>query len=163
VRELLISALIVAAVGSAGAATYYVDSDDGRDDPAWNGGPGDPWRTITYALSRVSGENTFMCRGTFEEEVRIGQDDAGSEFVGNPEATLFGDVLFENYYDGGVGTFRIYGSARGGAQAELFLSNCYFNYPGGTALAAGAYSGRLRTYYCVIDDCRYAVRQTFEF
>jgi len=163
VRRLIILAIMVAALGSAEAATYYVDSDDGHDDATRNGGLLEPWRTITYALSRVSGENTFMCRGTFEEEVTVGEDDAGSEFVGNPEATLVGGVFCENYYDGGVGAFRIYGFARGGAQAELFLSNCHFNYPGGTALAAGPYSGRLRTYYCVIEDCRYAVRQTFEF
>lgn len=74
-----------------------------------------------------------------------------------------GGVFCENYYAGGVGAFRVYGFARGGAQAELIVSNCYFNYPGGTALAAGPYSGRLRTYYCVVEDCRYAVRQTFEF
>jgi hypothetical protein len=163
VRKLIILAIIVAAVGWAEAATYYVDSDDGRDDPAWNGGPLEPWQTITYALSRVSGENTFMCRGTFEEEVTLGEDDAGSEFVGNPEATLVGGVFCENYYDGGVGVFRVYGFAGGGAQAELIVSNCYFNYPGGTALAAGPYSGRLRTYYSVVEDCRYAFRQTLEF
>ncbi|HUU55815.1 MAG TPA: hypothetical protein VMW93_00610, partial [bacterium] len=85
--------IFVAAIGSAGAATYYVDSADGRDDPANNGGPSDPWATITYALSRVSGENTFMCRGTFEEEVEIGRDDNRSTFISNSEAAIRGSIV----------------------------------------------------------------------
>jgi hypothetical protein len=159
----VIAVAVVAAAGLAGAATYYVDEVNGVDDPARSGGPGDPWHTITYALSRVSGENTFMCRGTFEENVAVGQDDAGSDFVGNPDAALVGDFHCENYYSGAVEAFHVYGSAHGGAQAELIVSKCYFDNPGGTALAAGARSGILSAYYCVIEDCGYAVRQTFEF
>ena len=162
-RKLIFLGIIVAVAGLARAATYYVDSEVGRDDPSQSGGPLDPWRTITYALSCVSGENTFMCRGTFEEEVAVGEDDAGSEFVGNPEATLVGDFLCENYYDGAVGAFHVYGSARGGAQAELTVGECYFNYPLGTAMVAGSQSGRLRVYNCVAENCRAAVGQFFEF
>ncbi len=162
-RRIIILAIIVAVAGSAGAATYYVDSVNGLDDASWSGGPGDPWRTITYALSRVSGENTFMCRGTFEEEVTVGKDDAGSEFVGNPEATLVGAVLCENYYAGGVGAFRVYGFAQGGGHAKITVDSCDFNYPLGPAMAAGAQSGSLNAYNCVVENCRAAVAQFFEF
>ena len=107
--------ILVAAIGPAGAATYYVDSADGRDEPTWNGGPSQPWATLTYALSRASGENTFLCRGTFVEEVRIKEDDDSSEFVGNADAELTGAILCDNYCGGGLGSFRVYGSAGGSA------------------------------------------------
>jgi hypothetical protein len=155
--------IFVAAIGSAGAATYYVDSADGRDEPAWNGGPGEPWATLTYALSRTSGGNTFLCRGTFVEEVRIKEDDDSSEFVGNADAELTGAILCENYCGGGLRSFRVYGYARGGAQAEISTGGCYFNNPTGTALVAGPRSGDLWASDCVFENCGYVVHQTFEF
>ncbi|MEE9457703.1 MAG: right-handed parallel beta-helix repeat-containing protein [bacterium] len=162
-RRLIISAIIVAVAGVAGAATYYVDSEDGRDDSAWNGGPLEPWATLTFALSRASGENTFLCRGTFAEEVRVGEDDGSSEFVGNAEATLVGALFCENSYGAGLTSFRTYGFARGGAHAGLEVDACYFNYPAGSALVAGPASGDLRANYCVFEGCGYVVHQTFEF
>jgi hypothetical protein len=155
--------IIVAAIGPAGAATYYVDSADGRDDPAWNGGPSEPWATLTYALSRASGENTFMCRGMFVEEVRVGEDDDSSGFVGNADAELTGAILCENYCGAGLGSFRVYGYARGGAQAGISAGGCYFNNPTGSALVAGPRSGDLWASDCVFENCEYVVHQTFEF
>ncbi|MEE8640358.1 MAG: hypothetical protein V3T41_08110, partial [bacterium] len=125
-RRLIISAIIVAAIGWAEAATYYVDNVNGRDDPAWGGGPGDPWRTITYALSRVSGENTFMCSGTFEEEVTVAWEDRRSILTANPDAMLVGWVECE--YETGVdlNSFDVYGYAAGGSKSGIAARDCYF-------------------------------------
>ena len=84
--------IIVAAIGPAGAATYYVDSEDGRDDPAWNGGPNDPWATLTYAISRASGENTFLCRGVFREDVWVAYEERRTTFMANSDAQLEGSI-----------------------------------------------------------------------
>jgi len=139
-----ICVLVAAAVGPAGAATYYVDSEDGCDEPAWNGGPSDPWATLSYAISRVSGPNTFLCRGAFAEEVRITADDGSSVFAGNADATLTGAVVCDNYYGAGLESFRVYGYARGGAQAGISAVGCYFNNPTGRALEGGPRGGDLR-------------------
>ena len=147
--------IFVAAIGSAGAATYYVDSADGRDDPANNGGPSDPWATITYALSRVSGENTFMCRGTFEEEVEIGRDDNRSTFISNSEAAIRGsivtvyEVVFLELED-----FDIFGYAGGGCKAYVEVNNCYFNCPSGPAFRITRFHGRGGAFNCVFEDCK---------
>lgn len=150
----IIAVAIVAVAGSAGAATYYVDEVNGADDPARNGGPGDPWRTITYALSRVSGENTFMCRGTFEEEVEVGRDDDRSTFVANPEAAIRGsittvyEVVFLELDD-----FDIFGYAGGGSKAYVEINNCYFNYPSGEAFQVARFHGGGIAEDCVFEDC----------
>jgi len=129
-------AIIVAAVGWAEAATYYVDSDDGRDDPAWNGGPLEPWQTITYALSRVSGENTFMCRGTFEEEITVEEDDAGSAFEPNAEAKLDGSIATNECHPPLLlAGFRIDGTAAAGTHSGLLVAQCSFTNPDGSALS----------------------------
>lgn len=150
----IIIAIMVAVAGVAGAATYYVDSEIGRDDPSRKGGPGDPWRTITYALSRVSGENTFMCRGTFEEEVEVGRDDDRSTFVANPEAAIRGsivtvyEVVFVKLND-----FDIFGYAGGGSKAYVEVNNCYFNYPSGEAFQIARFHGGGIANDCVFEDC----------
>ncbi len=152
-RRLIISGIIVAVAGVAGAATYYVDDVNGRDDPAWSGGPGDPWCTITYALSRVSGRNTFLCRGTFEEDVPVTYDDQGSEFVGNPAAILNGDV------DGSFSTtytfegFEIFGCMRGDAITWFSAENCYFRNPDGGALSPHWYNGAAGAEDCIFENC----------
>jgi hypothetical protein len=129
--------LLVAVVGSAGAATYYVDSDDGRDDPAWNGGPLEPWRTITYALSRTNGENTFMCRGAFEEEVIVEAYGIRPTFVANPQAVLKGYIKSPSYVcELTINGFRVYGYTGIGDNGELVVEDCYFNNPGGPAVTA---------------------------
>jgi parallel beta-helix repeat protein len=154
VRELLIMALIVAVAGSAGAATYYVDDVNGLDDPTRNGGPGDPWRTITYALSRVTGENTFMCRGTFEEEVWVGYEDRRSVFTANPEASLIGCIECEYETNVDLNGFYVYGYAAGGSVSGIEARNCYFNYPSGTAFRPARYNGAGSAYDCVFEDCK---------
>jgi hypothetical protein len=153
VHKLIILAIIVAAVGWAEAATYYVDSDDGRNDPSQSGGPLDPWRTITYALSCVSGENTFMCRGTFEEEIWVAYDDRRSEFTANPEATLVG--WLECDYETGVDLngFRVYGYAAGGSKSGISATDCYFNNPKGRALGIHRFYGGAWAENCIIEDC----------
>ncbi|NIT36312.1 MAG: hypothetical protein GTN49_07405 [candidate division Zixibacteria bacterium] len=135
-RKLIILAIIVAAVGWAEAATYYVDSDDGRDDPTWNGSPLEPWQTITYALSRVSGENTFMCRGTFEEEITVEDDDGGSTFEPNPEAKLDGSIATNECHNPVLlAGFRVEGEAGAGTHSGLWVGQCSFTNPGGSALS----------------------------
>jgi hypothetical protein len=154
VRKLIILAIIVAAVGWAEAATYYVDSEIGQDDPSRKGGPLEPWQTITYALSRVSGENTFMCRGTFEEEVEVGRDDGRSTFIGNPDAAIRGsivsvyEVVFVELDD-----FDIFGYAGGGSKAYVEVNNCYFNYPSGEAFQIARFHGGGLANGCVFEDC----------
>ncbi len=152
-RRIIILAIIVAVAGSAGAATYYVDSVNGLDDATWSGGPGDPWQTITYALSRVSGENTFMCRGEFEEDVPVTDDDRGSKFSGNPGAVLKGDV------DGGFstaftfGNFEIFGCMKGDAITSFGADYCYFRNPGGSGLSPHRYNGATGAESCVFENC----------
>ena len=152
-RRLIISAIIVAAIGWAEAATYYVDSEIGQDDPSRKGGPGDPWRTITYALSRVSGENTFMCRGTFEEEIWVAYEDRRSKFTANPDATLLGWV--ECDYETGVDLngFRVYGYAAGGSKSGISATDCYFNNPTGRALGIHRFYGGAWAEGCFIENC----------
>ncbi len=136
-RKLVALMVLLVAAGVAGAATYYVDSEDGRDDPAWSGGPSEPWRTITYALARVSGENTFMCRGTFEEKVTVEGYGIRPTFVANPEAVLKGYIGSRYYvYELKINGFRVYGYAGIGEHGELVTEDCYFNNPGGPALTA---------------------------
>ncbi len=151
--KLIILAIIVAAVGWAEAATYYVDSETGQDDPSRKGGPGDPWRTITYALSRVSGENTFMCRGVFEEEIWVAYEDRRSEFTANPAATLVG--WLECDYETGVDLngFRVYGYAAGGSKSGISATDCYFNNPKGRALGIHRFHGGAWAESCIIEDC----------
>jgi hypothetical protein len=164
VYKLIILAIIVAAVGWAEAATYYVDSDDGRDDPSQSGGPLDPWRTLSYALSCVSGENTFMCRGTFEEEVIVDYDDRGSEFAANTAATLKG--WFGSGYEAyaKLTGFDVYGYAGSGGKSGIDVRDCYFINPLVSALAIGRYHGYGGAYDCVFEDCKSVMRiYGFEF
>jgi hypothetical protein len=155
VRKLAVGfVILVAASGSAGAATYYVDAVNGCDDPAWNGGPGDPWATLTYALARASGENTFICRGTFEEEVEVGRDDDRSTFVGDPEAAIGGSI--ETVYEVvflELDDFEIFGYAGGGSKAYVEVNNCYFNYPSGEAFQIARFHGGGIANDCVFEDC----------
>jgi hypothetical protein len=150
----IIIVTFVAVAGLAGAATYYVDEVNGADDPARSGGPGDPWRTITYALSRTDGENTFICRGTFEEEVEVGRGDDRSTFVANPEAAIRGsimtvyEVIFLELDD-----FEIFGYAGGGSKAYVEVNNCYFNYPSGEAFQIARFHGGGIANDCVFEDC----------
>ncbi len=152
-RRIIILAIIVAVAGSAGAATYYVDSVNGLDDASWSGGPGDPWRTITYALSRVSGANTFMCRGEFEEGVIVTADDDDSVFVANSEALLNGFVKSDDYVRAMVEGFDIRGYAESGGVSSITVRNCVFVYPEGTALRPGRFHGGAGAYYCVFEEC----------
>jgi hypothetical protein len=165
VRKLIILAIIVAVAGSAGAATYYVDSEVGRDDPSRNGGPLEPWRTITYALSRASGENTFMCRGTFEEEVKVGRDDHSSTFIANPKAAIKGSIV--SIYEVvtiELDDFDIFGFAGGGCKAYVKVNDCYFNCPSGTAFRIDRFHGGGVAYNCVFEDCKSVISiPAFEF
>jgi hypothetical protein len=137
VYRIIILILLVAVAGLAGAATYYVDEVNGADDPARSGGPGDPWRTITYALSRVSGGDTFMCRGTFEEKVTIEAYGIRPTFVANPEAVVKGYIKSPSYvYKLKINGFRVYGYTGIGDNGELVVEDCYFNNPGGPAVTA---------------------------
>jgi hypothetical protein len=147
-------AIFVAAIGPAGAATYYIDSADGRDDPAWSGGPSEPWATLTYALSRTSGENTFLCRGVFHEDVWVAYEERRSTFAANPEATLEGSVDCE--YETGVELdgFDVYGYAAGGMKSGVDARECYFNYPAGTAFRPDRFHGGGGAYDCVFEDCK---------
>lgn len=146
--------ILVAATGQAVAATYYVDSADGRDDPVWNGGPNDPWATMSYALSRTSGENTFLCRGTFEEEVEIGRDDNSATFISNPEGNVRGSIItvYEVVFLELEG-FDIFGYAGGGSKAGVEVNNCYFNYPAGKAFQIDRFHGGGLANDCVFDHC----------
>lgn len=154
-RKLVALMVLLVAAGVGRAATYYVDSEDGRDDPAWSGSALEPWRTITYALSRVSGENTFMCRGEFEEEVEVGRDDDRSTFIGNPEAAIRGsivsvyEVVFVKLDD-----FDIFGYAGGGSKAYVEVNNCYFVYPSGEAFQIARFHGGGIANDCVFEDCK---------
>ena len=157
-RKLIILAIIVAAVGWAEAATYYVDSDDGRDDPTWNGGPLDPWQTITYALSRVSGANTFMCRGLFEETIKVQGDDGGSTFVANGEAILKGYLATrECLRPVFLRDFRIDGTAVASTRSYLSVVQCRFSNPDGLTLIAVGQMPSLTVRDCVITDAKQAV------
>ncbi len=151
-RSVVWLVILVAVIGPAGAATYYVDSADGRDDPAWNGGPADPWATLTYALSRVSGENTFMCRGRFEEEVTVAWEDRRSVFTANPDAMLEGWVQCE--YETGVDLngFRVYGYAAGGSKSGIAARDCYFQNPAGAVLGIHRFHGGARAERCRIEN-----------
>jgi len=52
--------------------TYYVD-DNGDDEN--NGGSGDPWATITYAVSQVSANDTIIVKnGTYSENIVLASD-----------------------------------------------------------------------------------------
>ncbi|MGD8718126.1 MAG: right-handed parallel beta-helix repeat-containing protein [Candidatus Zixiibacteriota bacterium] len=146
--------ICVAVAGWAGAATFYVDSVDGLDDPTHSGGPGDPWQTLTYALSRTSGENTFMCRGTFEEEVTVAWEDRRSVFTANPGATL--DGWLECEYETGVDLngFEVYGYAAGGSKSGIGARDCYFNYPSGMAFPIARFYGGSGAYDCVFEYCK---------
>jgi hypothetical protein len=128
--------VLLVAAGVAGAATYYVDSETGQDDPSRKGGPSDPWRTITYALSRVSGENTFMCRGVFVEEITVEEDDAGSAFEANAEAKLDGSIATNECHPPLLlAGFRIDGTAAAGTHSGLLVAQCSFTNPDGSALS----------------------------
>ena len=162
-RKIIILAIIVA--GSAGAATYYVDSVNGLDDPSWNGGPGDPWQTITYALSRVSGENTFMCRGEFEEGVEVGRDDYSSTFIANSQAAIRGSIVsIDEVVTLELDDFDIFGFAGGGCKAYVKVNDCYFNCPSGPAFCIDRFHGGGVAYNCVFEDCMSVISITaFEF
>jgi hypothetical protein len=163
VHKLIILAIIVAAVGWAEAATYYVDSDDGRDDPSQSGGPLEPWRTITYALSCVSGENTFMCRGTFNEQVKVGNDDYKSTFIANSDAVLKGYIRMRPYVGNlRLDGLRVYGYTGIGANGNLVIEDCYFNNPGGPAVTADGCGTSARVYRCVIENCSEATATHIE-
>ena len=43
-KLIILFGILIAGIGPAGAATYYVDNVNGRDEPAWNGGPLEPWK-----------------------------------------------------------------------------------------------------------------------
>ena len=145
--------VLLVAAGLARAATYYVDSEIGRDDPARSGGSLEPWRTITYALSRVSGENTFMCRGTFEEEIWVAYEDRRSKFTANPEAALVGWLECDYETDVDLNGFDVYGYAAGGSNSRITARNCYFNNPSGRALGIHWYYGGAWAEGCFIENC----------
>ncbi len=133
--KLIILAIIVAAVGWAEAATYYVDSDDGRDDPTWNGSRLEPWQTLSYALERASGTNTFMCRGLFQEEITVRDDDGGSTFVANGEAILKGYLATkECLRPVFLRDFQVDGVAVASTSSYLSVNQCRFTNPAGIAL-----------------------------
>ena len=148
---------MMVAAGASRAATFYVDSGVGRDDPAWNGGPGAPWRTITYALSRATGANTFLCHGVFAEDVAFAYDDRGSSFVANPDARLNGDVTAADEAALTVQGFDVYGGIAGPAKGGVTATDCYFNDPAGAALGPARFYGAVTATGCVFENCRYAV------
>jgi hypothetical protein len=148
-------AIFVAVAGSAGAATFYVDEVNGADDAARFGGPGDPWQTITYALSRTSGENTFMCRGTFEEEIKVDYDDRDSTFIANATAAIDGSIVTVNeaiILD--LSNFDINGYAGGGCKGSVHVNHCRFNYPSGTAFQIDRFHGGGAASECVFENCK---------
>jgi hypothetical protein len=145
--------IIVAAVGPAGAATYYVDSEDGCDDPAWNGGPTDPWATLTYALSRVSGENTFLCRGVFREDVRVAYEEPRSAFAANPDAVLEGSIEGEHEVGIDVTGFDVYGYVAGGPLGRVDVTDSHFINPSGGALGINHYYGCARAEGSLFENC----------
>ncbi len=149
----IIIAVMVAVAGVAGAATYYVDEVNGLDDPARSGGPLEPWRTITYALSRVSGENTFMCRGTFEEDVWVAYGNRRCVFTANPEATLIGCIECDYETGADLNSFDVYGYAAGGSKSGISATDCYFNNPAGRALGIHRFHGGARAERCLIENC----------
>jgi hypothetical protein len=154
VKRLIIWVVMcVAVAGLAGAATYYVDEVNGADDPGRSGGPGDPWRTITYALSRTSGENTFMCRGTFEEEVTVAWEDRKSAFVANPDATLDGWIRGEHEVTVDLTGFDVYGYVAGGPLGAVAVTDSYFNNPSGSALGINHYYGCAQAESSLFENC----------
>jgi hypothetical protein len=152
-KRIIVVVICVAAVGPAVAATFYVDSVNGLDDPARAGGPGDPWATLSYALSRTSGENTFMCRGEFVEEAKAGMGHRPT-FTANPEAAIEGGFTTEDemYYlklDG----WRISGFAGGGSKVHVTVNDCYFTCPAGTAFRPARFHGGGSANDCVFENC----------
>jgi parallel beta-helix repeat protein len=61
--------LTVSAVAAAGATTWYVDkANPASSDSPNNGSESKPWKTITYALGRISGGDTVLVKnGTYNE------------------------------------------------------------------------------------------------
>jgi hypothetical protein len=156
VRRLVLGLIIsVAASGPAGAAIYYIDADNGRDEPSCGGSGGDPWRTIAYALSRVTGENTFMCRGTFEEEVTVAREDRESVFTANPDATLTGWLKCDFETGADLNGFDVYGFAAGGSKNRITSSECYFSNPVGYALGIDRFYGGAAAVRCRLEDCEF--------
>lgn len=154
-RKLMISVIIVAVAGLARAATYYVDSEVGRDDPSRKGGPLEPWRTVTYALSRVSGENTFICRGTFTEGVDVAYDDNRSTFQGNATARNTG--YFCSPYEGRITVkgFDVNGSVRSAFKGYFLAADCHLNHPTGGAFVVGRFYGRGAAENCAVQNCKW--------
>jgi len=143
-----------AAIGWAEAATFYVDSETGRDDPSRNGGASDPWQTITYALSRASGENTFMCRGTFSENVDVAADDNRSTFQANGPAVNTG--YFCGPYEGRINVedFDVTGYLGSGAKGYFFATDCNLRHPTGSAFVPARFYGCGRADNCVLENCK---------
>ncbi len=157
-RNLMVLIIIVAVAGSAGAATYYVDSVNGLDDPARSGGPLEPWQTITYALSRVSGENTFMCKGLFEEEITVLDDDGGSTFKANVEAGLEGFFATKECLSPVlVRGFQIDGTAAAYTRSYLSVVECRLSHSDGWALLSLGQMPSLSVRDCVIANAKWAV------
>jgi hypothetical protein len=158
VRKLIILAIIVAAVGWAEAATYYVDSEIGRDDPSRNGGPLEPWQTLSYALERANGANTFMCRGFFQEEITVRDDDGGSTFVANGGAILKGYLATEECLRPVfLRDFQIDGAAMANTSSYLSVEECRFTNPAGAALYLYGPASSLSVRDSFVTDAKWAV------
>jgi hypothetical protein len=164
VYKLIILAIIVAAAGLARAATYYVDSDDGRDDPTWNGGRLEPWQTLSYALERASGANTFMCRGFFQEEITVRDDDGGSTFVANGEAILKGYLATkECLRPVFLRDFQVDGNATAGTSSYLSVDECRFTNPARIALILHGPTSSLSVRDSVVANAEYGAYGTGEY
>ncbi len=162
--KLIILAIIVAAVGLAEAATYYVDSEIGRDDPTWNGGPLEPWQTLSYALERASGANMFMCKGLFNEGVYVYDDDGGSTFVANVEAILKGPFVTEECLRPVfLRDFQVDGSATADARSYLSVNQCRFINPAVTALYLFGPTASLSVRDTVITNAEWVVYSEGEY
>jgi parallel beta-helix repeat protein len=73
--SLILTLLFLTALYSF-AATYYVDATNGNN--ANNGSESSPWKTLAYAVTRISGGDAINVTGTFTETVDLNAAHAGT-------------------------------------------------------------------------------------
>lgn len=88
----LTTVLVLSLIGAASAATYYV-SPSGNNSNA--GTLANPWRTLTYALDRLSNGDTLMLRGGkyTDKTVNITKNNVTLKNYGNEKPVIDGDFL----------------------------------------------------------------------
>lgn len=155
----LIVALLIALIGPASAATYYVDATSGSDS---NDGLsiGTPFITLQHANDVMSAGDTMLvrgggkiyCGGTASSCLNLtvsGTYSAGActntttimSYPGDPMPVIAGPRSLSSIYGGGVHCISVTGVEVAGWQGALTLAGAWTNASGATASTSSTYNG----------------------